>query len=65
MRPSLFLRVSSGVTHVASLSALASSTGAHSFREAPAYPKRLKLFEMGPRDGLQSEARFVPTDVKV
>jgi hydroxymethylglutaryl-CoA lyase len=63
MRPSSFLRVQVG-THVASLSALASSTRAP-FREAPAYPKRLKLFEMGPRDGLQSEARFVPTEAKV
>lgn len=35
------------------------------FRDPPAYPRRLKLFEMGPRDGLQSEARFLPTEAKI
>ncbi len=28
-------------------------------------PKQVKLFEVGPRDGLQNESSFVPTDIKV
>lgn len=28
-------------------------------------PKRVKLVEVGPRDGLQNEARIVPTEVKI
>ena len=29
------------------------------------YPQRVKIVEVGPRDGLQNEKEFVPTDVKV
>ena len=29
------------------------------------YPKRVRLVEVGPRDGLQNEARPVPVDAKV
>ena len=29
------------------------------------YPKRVRVIEVGPRDGLQNEASAVPTDVKV
>lgn len=29
------------------------------------YPKHVKIVEVGPRDGLQNEKEFVPTDVKV
>ena len=29
------------------------------------YPKTVKLVEVGPRDGLQNEARPVPVDAKV
>src|SRR6266446_692069 len=28
-------------------------------------PTRVSVLEVGPRDGLQAEARFVPTDAKV
>ena len=28
-------------------------------------PKRVKMVEVGPRDGLQNEAMIVPTDVKI
>ena len=28
-------------------------------------PKKVRLTEVGPRDGLQNESDFVPTDVKV
>lgn len=29
------------------------------------YPQRVKIVEVGPRDGLQNEKEFVPTDIKV
>ena len=29
------------------------------------YPKRVRIIEVGPRDGLQNEVRAVPTDVRV
>src|SRR5690606_39575563 len=29
------------------------------------YPSRVKIVEVGPRDGLQNEKEFIPTDVKV
>ncbi len=29
------------------------------------YPKQVKIFEVGPRDGLQNEDRFVPTEKKI
>lgn len=29
------------------------------------FPKRVKVVEVGPRDGLQNEARIVPTEVKI
>lgn len=29
------------------------------------YPKQVKIVEVGPRDGLQNEKEFVPTDIKV
>jgi len=32
---------------------------------APSVPKRVRLVEVGPRDGLQNEKAMVPTDVKV
>ena len=28
-------------------------------------PKRVKIVEVGPRDGLQNESKIVPTDVKI
>ena len=28
-------------------------------------PKRIKMVEVGPRDGLQNEATIVPTEVKI
>ena len=28
-------------------------------------PKKIKIYEVGPRDGLQNEKQIVPTDVKV
>ena len=31
----------------------------------PRYPPSIKLFEVGPRDGLQSEVAFLPTPLKV
>jgi hydroxymethylglutaryl-CoA lyase len=34
-------------------------------RAAPVYPQSIKVYEMGPRDGLQSERALVPTGVKV
>lgn len=61
MRRCLLLRSSGG--GVSSLSGLAFSSSMNVNRRS--YPKRLKLYEMGPRDGLQSESVFVPTEVKV
>lgn len=29
------------------------------------YPSRVKIVEVGPRDGLQNEKEFIPTDIKV
>jgi hydroxymethylglutaryl-CoA lyase len=29
------------------------------------FPKRVNIVEVGPRDGLQAESRFIPTDVKI
>lgn len=29
------------------------------------YPSRVKIVEVGPRDGLQNEQEFIPTDIKV
>ena len=34
-------------------------------RSTAAFPSRVSLVEVGPRDGLQNEAQFVATDVKV
>ncbi len=31
----------------------------------PGLPKRVRLVDVGPRDGLQNEKGVVPTDVKV
>jgi len=31
----------------------------------PSFPQRVRIVEVGPRDGLQNEPGFVPTDVKV
>lgn len=36
--------------------------GAHAL---PDYPKKVKIVEVGPRDGLQNEKKLVPTDVKI
>lgn len=38
----------------------ADSTG-----ELAALPKRVTMYEVGPRDGLQNEKQFVPTNVKI
>lgn len=37
----------------------------NSFGFRPTYPKRVKIVEVGPRDGLQNEAFIVPTSSKV
>src|SRR3990167_10298896 len=29
------------------------------------FPQRVKIVEVGPRDGLQNEAQFVPTAIKI
>ena len=29
------------------------------------YPSKVKIVEVSPRDGLQNEKQFVPTDVKI
>ena len=28
-------------------------------------PKRVHIVEVGPRDGLQAESKFIPTDTKI
>lgn len=28
-------------------------------------PSQIRIYEVGPRDGLQNEAKFVPTDMKI
>ena len=33
--------------------------------ERPTFPKRVKIVEVGPRDGLQNETFIVPTSCKV
>ena len=30
-----------------------------------AYPERVRIVEVGPRDGFQMESRFIPTELKV
>src|SRR5579872_4607181 len=29
------------------------------------FPRKVKIVEVGPRDGLQNEAKFIPTPVKI
>lgn len=31
----------------------------------PPYPRKVKIVEVGPRDGLQNEKTLVPTEVKI
>jgi hypothetical protein len=37
----------------------------YSIAQSPRLPERVKIVEVGPRDGLQNEKKVIPTDVKV